>query len=133
MSDSLIPVGRLIEAGFTVNHRNPSQANMDGMSLKAVPLYGGTITTPDGKTNFVMEYALLSFCLALSSNKRFSKPNCRRALLFEIFVDLRSTGSSFIVPSNSFHVLDEIDDVDDEGYVPAYLTQDWIEALSVTL
>jgi len=63
MSDSLIPVGRLIEAGFTVNHRNPSQANMDGMSLKAVPLYGGTITTPDGKTIFVMEYALLSFCL----------------------------------------------------------------------
>jgi len=27
MSDSLIPVGRLIEAGFSVNHRIPSQAN----------------------------------------------------------------------------------------------------------
>jgi len=41
-------VGRLIEAGFSVNHRIPSQANEDGFSLKAVPLYGGTITTLDG-------------------------------------------------------------------------------------
>ena len=38
MSDSLIPVGRLTEAGFSVNHRIPSQANEDGFSLKAVPL-----------------------------------------------------------------------------------------------
>jgi len=43
----------------------------------------------------------------------------------ENFVDLRSTGSSFIVPRNSF--IDEINDVDDEGYVPDYLTQDRIE------
>ena len=57
MSDSLIPVGRLIEAGFSVNHRIPSQANKDGFSLKTVLLYGGTITTPDGKTMIVMEYA----------------------------------------------------------------------------
>jgi len=57
MSDSLILVSRLIEAGFTVNHRIPSQANEDGFSLKAVPLYGGTITTPDGTTIIVMEYA----------------------------------------------------------------------------
>jgi len=33
MSDILIPVGRLIEAGFLVNHRIPSQANEDGFSL----------------------------------------------------------------------------------------------------
>ena len=57
MSDSLILVGRLIEASFSVNHRIPSQANEDGFSLKAVPLYGGTIMTPDGKTMIVMEYA----------------------------------------------------------------------------
>jgi len=49
MSDSLIPVGRLIEAGFTVIYRIPSQAKEDGLSLKNVPLYGGTVTTPDGK------------------------------------------------------------------------------------
>jgi len=53
MSDSLIPVGRLIEAVFSVNHRIPSQANEDGFSLKTVPLYGGIITTPDGKTIIV--------------------------------------------------------------------------------
>jgi len=43
MSDSLNPMGRLVEAGFTVNHRIPSQAKKDGFSLKQFPLYGGTI------------------------------------------------------------------------------------------
>jgi len=127
MSDSLIPVGRLIAAGFTVNHRIPSQANEDGFSLKAVPLYGGTITTPDGKTTIVMEYAQHTWRLPLPSNKRFSKPELPPRATSEIFVDLRSTGSSFIDTSHSFHMLDKIDDADDEGYVPAYLTQDRIE------
>ena len=45
----------------------------------------------------------------------------------ENFVDLCSTDSSFIDPSNSFHLIDEINDVDDEGYVLAYFTQDQIE------
>jgi len=40
MSDSLIPVGRLVETGFSVNHKIPSQANEEGFSLKDVPLYG---------------------------------------------------------------------------------------------
>jgi len=44
MSNSLIPVGRIIEADFTVNHRIPSQASEKGFPLKAFPLYGGTIT-----------------------------------------------------------------------------------------
>jgi len=57
MSDILIPVGHFIEAGFTVNHRIPSQANENRFSLKAVPLYGGSITTPDSTTIIVMEYA----------------------------------------------------------------------------
>ena len=74
MSDSLIPVGRLIEAGFTVNHRIPTQANEDIFSLKAFPLYGGTITTPDNKTIIVMEYAQHTWRLPLPSNKRISKP-----------------------------------------------------------
>jgi len=37
--------------------------------------------------------------------------------------DLRSTNNSFIDGRNSLHMLNEIDDVDDEVYVPAYLTQ----------
>ena len=127
ISDSLIPVGRLIEVGFSVNHRIPSQDNEDGFSLKAVPLYGGTITTPDGKTMIVMEYAHHIWRLPLSSNKRFSKPKLLPRATSENFVDLRSTGSSFIDPCNSFHMLDEINYVDDEGYVPDYLTQDQIE------
>jgi len=127
MSNSLIPVGRLFEAGFTVNHRIPSQANEDGLSLKAFPLYGGTITTSDGKTMIVMKYAQHTWCLPLPSNKRVSKSKLPPRTTSETLVDLRSAGSSFIDPSNSFHMLDEIDDVDDEGYVPTLLTQDRIE------
>ena len=63
MSDNLIPVGCLIKGGVTVNHRIPVQANEDGLSLKAFPLYGGTITTPDKKTIIVMEYAQHSWHL----------------------------------------------------------------------
>jgi len=127
MSDRLIPVGRLIEAGFSVNHKIPSQAKEDEFSLKGVALYGGTITTPEGKTIIVMEYAQHTWRLPLPSNKRVSKPKLLPRATSEIFVDLCSTGSSFIDPSNSLHMLDEINDVDDEGYVPAYLTQDRIE------
>jgi len=46
MPDSLIPVGRLIEAGFTVLYRIPSQAQEDGLSLKNVPLYGAPSRPP---------------------------------------------------------------------------------------
>jgi len=119
-------VGCLIEAGFSVNRRVPSQANEDGFSLKAIPLYGGTITTLDGKTTIVMEYAQHTW-RPLPSNKRFSKTKWLPRATTENFVDLRSTGSSFINPSNSFHMLEEIYNVDDEGYVPDYLTQDRIQ------
>jgi len=115
MSDSLIPVGFLIESGFTVNHRIPVQANEDGLSLKAFPLYGGTITTPDGKTTIVMEYAQHTWRLSLPSNKRISKPKLPPRATSEIFVDSHSAGSSFIDPSNSYYMLDEIDDVDAMG------------------
>jgi len=76
-----------------------------------------------------MEYAQHTWRLPLPSNKRFSKPKLLPRATSEIFVDLRSTGSlsSFIDPSNSFHILDEIDNVDDKGYVFAYLTQDQIQ------
>jgi len=74
-----------------------------------------------------MEYAQHTWRLPLPSNKRFSKPKLLPYATFEKFADLRSTGSSFIDPSNSFHMLDEIINVDDEGYVPVYLTQDRIE------
>ena len=127
MSDSILPVSRFVEAGFTVHHRIPSQANDDVFPARTFLLYGGTITTPDRKTTIVMEYAQRTWRLSLPANKRVSKPKMPPRATSENFVDLRSAGSSFIDPSNSFHMLDEIDDVDDEGYVPACLTQDRIE------
>ena len=57
ISDSLIPVGHLIEADFTVIYRIPSQAKEDGFFLKNVPLDGSTITTPDGNTIIAIEQA----------------------------------------------------------------------------
>ena len=121
----------LQKQGFQSTTEFQSQANEDGFSLKAVLLYGGTITTPDGKTIIVMEYTqhTLSWRLPLPSNKRFSKPKLLPRVTSEKFVDLRSTGSSIFNPSNPFQMLDEtrVNDVDDEGYVPDYLTQDRIE------
>jgi len=126
MSDSLIQMGR-IEAGFMVIHRIPSQAKENEFSLKTVPLYGGTITTPDGKTIIVMEYAQYTWRLPLPSVKRSSQSNLSLRATSENCADTRSTGISFFNPTHSFHVLDEIDDVGNEIYVPAYLNHDWIE------
>jgi len=78
MSDILIVIlillGRLIETGFTVNYRIPSQPKEDGFCLQTVPLYGGTITTPHGKTIIVMKYAQHTCCLPLPSAIRPSTP-----------------------------------------------------------
>ena len=38
-----------------------------------------------------------------------------------------TNGNSFVDPGNSFNILDEINNVDTEGYVPDYLNQDQIE------
>ena len=126
VSDSLIPVGRLIEAGFIVIHKIPSQAKEDGFSLKTVPLYG-TITTPDGKTTIVMECAPLPFLLPLPFSKRWSKLNLSPRATSENCAGKHPTSSSFVDPDNSFTMLDEIDYVDNDCYVPDYLNQDQIE------
>ena len=57
LTDSLIPVGRLKEAGFKVIFRIPSEAPDDGVSLTAYPTYGGFITTPAPQSHTIyMEY-----------------------------------------------------------------------------
>ena len=125
-SDSLIPVGRLIEAGFTVIHRIPSQAKEDGFPLKPVPLYAGTTTTPDGKTTIAKWANSPLSSLPLLSSQRCSKPILPPRTTSENCAATRLIGSSFLDPGNSFNMLDDIDDVDNEGYVPDYLNQDWI-------
>jgi hypothetical protein len=57
LTDSLIPVGRLKEAGFQVSFRIPVEAHLDGVDLTVYPKYGGKIITPnpDSRTIF-MEY-----------------------------------------------------------------------------
>ena len=122
MSDSHIPMGRLVEAGFTVNHRIPSQTKDDGFSLNQFPLYGDTIATPDGKTTIVMEYAQHTWRLTLPCTQSNLPPRTTSH-----GVATTTSGNSFVDPGNSFNILDEINDVATEGYVPDYLNQDWIE------
>ena len=106
MSDGLIPISRHIEAGFTIIHRIASQAKEDGFSLRDVPLYGSTITTPDGQTMTVMEYAQYTWRLPLQSTKRHTK-----------------SITPIVDSGKLFNLLDGINNValDDEGYVPGYL------------
>ena len=56
VSDSLISAGHLMQAGYNVNSRIPSDALTDGFAPDTFPLYGGSITTPDNLTVIVMEY-----------------------------------------------------------------------------
>jgi len=65
--------------------------------------------------------------MASSPTKRCSKLNLPTRATSENCAATRPTGSSFVDPGNLFNILDEINDVDTEGYVPDYLNQDWIE------
>ena len=57
LTDSLIPVGRLKEAGFQVCFRIPVEAHLDGVDLTVYPRYGGKIVTPDPDSRTIfMDY-----------------------------------------------------------------------------
>jgi len=72
-----------------------------------------------------------SFFLSFSSfsffSFRCSKPNLPPSATSENCAGTRLTGCSFVDPGNSFNMLDEIDDMNNEGYVPDHLNRDWIE------
>ena len=55
LSDSLISVGRLMEAGFKVLFLIPCEAHLDGFTRSRYPKYGGKITTPQGRV-IIMDY-----------------------------------------------------------------------------
>ena len=58
LTDSLLPVGRLKEAGFDVRFRIPIEAELDGVNLAKYPKYGGYIVTPQPESRTIyMEYA----------------------------------------------------------------------------
>jgi hypothetical protein len=57
LTDSLIPVGRLKEAGFQVCFRIPVEAHLDGVDLTVYPKYGGKIITPNPESRTIfMDY-----------------------------------------------------------------------------
>ena len=53
-AESLVPAGPLMEAGFLVDFRTPSDAAEDGYAH--MPFYGGTIVTPAPSRVIIMEY-----------------------------------------------------------------------------
>ena len=53
-AESLLPAGPLMEAGFIVDFRIPSDAAEDGYAH--MPFYGGTIVTPAPSRVIIMEY-----------------------------------------------------------------------------
>jgi len=53
-AESLLPAGRLMEAGYKIEFRIPSDAAEDGYAH--MPLYGGTFITPAPSRVIIMEY-----------------------------------------------------------------------------
>ena len=95
MSNRLISAaGRLMEAGYNVNFRIPS----DALTENTLPLYGGSITTPDNLTVIVMEYAEHTWRLpkvrAISKSVPVIAPSPEDSVDIECFTDV-STCNSF--------------------------------------
>ena len=77
LTDSLLPVGRLKEAGFTVEFRIPSEAMADGINVANYPKYGGYIVTPGTQPRTIyMEYSDATWRLPLPTRSSVptSKP-----------------------------------------------------------
>jgi len=69
LTDSLLPVGRLKEAGFDVRFRIPIEAELDSVSLVKYPKYGGYIVTPQPESRTIyMEYAEETWRLPLPTH-----------------------------------------------------------------
>ena len=123
MSDSLISAGRLMEAGYNVNFRLPSDALTDGFAPITFPLYGGSITTPDNLTVIVMEY----------SGHTWRLPKRRTALksIIPVTMSLPENHEDIYLTDvstcNSFAGL--VDDFDhgDEAHVPDFLSNERVE------
>ena len=56
LKESLISVAVLLEAGFDVVFRIPTDAALDGVDPSLHPDYGGHITTPDGRQGMMIYY-----------------------------------------------------------------------------
>ena len=63
-----------MEADYDVIFRIPSISASDGLPSKQFPLYGGTVTIPDGSTVIVMEYVNHTWRLLKSGSPVVSVP-----------------------------------------------------------
>ena len=133
MSDSLVSAGRLMEADYNVIFRLPSKAATDGFSSKQFPLYGGTVTSPDGSTVIVMEYVSHTWRLPKPGGahthltKPQSLPSLENPSLSLNILDEEPLAENIEVRvshENSFSALGDDFDNSDEAYVPEFLSQE---------
>ena len=132
MSDSLVSAGRLMEKGFRVIFRIPSEADVDGFSSSVFPLYGGTITTPDGATVIVMEYLNHTWRLPKANvHQKKNRAKCgtgaTAAHSFASTPQATGADEEGYKAGNSFALLPEGIGIDEDSYVPDYLSEERAE------
>jgi len=123
VSDSLVSAGRRMEADYGDIFRIPSISARDGLPSKQFPLYGGTVTIPDGSTVIVMEYDNHTWRLLTSGSPVVSVPLANKSLPSshiseEALSDISITASVPIC--NSFSSLPEDFGSRSEAYVTAF-------------
>ena len=124
MSDSLVSAGRLMEAGYNVNFRIPSDALTDGFAPGTFPLYGGSITTPDNLTVIVMEYSEHTWRLP----KRRTSLKSVTPVTMSLPENLEDIYLTDVSTCNSFAGLLDDFDHSDEAHVPDFLSNERVES-----
>jgi len=129
MSDSLVSAGCLMEAVYGVIFRIPSNADRDGFPSAQFPLYGGSVTTPDGCTVIVMEY-VSTWRLPKVGSPVFSMPLPPKSLSSSLISaeDVSHIVITSKIPTcNNFSSLPEDFDSSTEAYEPTFLSNERVE------
>jgi len=133
MSDSLVSEGRLMEAEYGVIFRITSIVDSDGFPFSQFPLYGGSVTTPDGSTVIVMEYVNRIWRLSKLGSPAVSMTLPQKSLTSSLISaeDLSDIVITSNVPTcntvGTFSSLPEDLDSSSEAYVPTFLSNKRVE------
>jgi len=132
MSNSLVSAGRLMEADYRVIFRILSNADSDGFPSAQFPLYGGSVTTPDGSTVIIMEYVNHTWRLPKVpvGSPVLSMPLPPKSL-YSLFISAEDLSDIVVMSNiptcNSFSSLPKDLDSDIEAYVPTFLSNERVQ------
>jgi len=102
---------RLMEADYGVVFRIPSNVDSDGFPSAQFPLYGGSVTSPDGSTVIVIEYVSHTWRLPKVGSPAVSMSLLQKSLTSSLISDedLSDIVMASNVPTcNSFSSLPEV-------------------------